>query len=88
MVNMNIATSSEITGPATWWLHVSTSGLDALSGNPVVEVRVQEPHPGARQFYERNPSFLDEASNEPLGAPQSAGRRADIQKWPINVFEI
>ena len=88
LVDMQLAPPSEMTSPPNWWVHVSTLRLDSLSGNPVVEVRIQEPHPGARQFYERNPSFLDEPSDVPLGASQSVGRRADIQKWPINVFEI
>lgn len=52
---------------------VSSSYLDALTGNPLVKVKLQESDPGPRKFYEGDTSFLDEASDEPFGASEMTG---------------
>jgi hypothetical protein len=53
----------------------SSSCLDSLTGNPPVKVKLQEPHPGSRKFYEGDASFLDEASDKPFRASEVASSR-------------
>jgi hypothetical protein len=64
----------------------SSSCLDPLTGNPLVKVKLQEPHPGSREFYEGDASFLDEASNKPFGTSEMTGGCSDVQEWSIDVF--
>jgi hypothetical protein len=64
----------------------SSSRLDPLTSNPLVKVKLQEPHPGSREFYEGDASFLDEASNKPFGASEMAGGCSNVQEWSIDVF--
>jgi hypothetical protein len=45
--------------------------FDALSGNPLIEVGVQEPDAGACKFHEGNTTFLHETPNEPLRAAET-----------------
>ena len=43
-------------------------GLNALPIHPPIKVTWREPHARTTEFYEGNPTFLDETPNEPLGA--------------------
>ena len=47
--------------------------LDPLTGNPLVKVKLQEPHLGPPKLYEGDAPFLDEASDKPFGASEMGG---------------
>jgi len=47
--------------------------LNPLTGNPLVKVKLQEPHPGPPKFDEGDAPLLDEASDKPFGASEMDG---------------
>ena len=60
--------------------------LNALTGDPMIEVRVQEAQLGSPKLYERDASFLNETSNKSFGTTQSVRSSPDIQQWTNDVF--
>jgi hypothetical protein len=53
-------------------------GFNALGGDPVIEVRVQEPDPCSPKLHERNTPFLHETSYKSFGTSQSLRRSTDV----------
>jgi len=53
-------------------------GDNALAGNPLIEVCRQEPDPRSAQSYERDATFLYEASHESFRATQTVRRGSNV----------
>ena len=60
--------------------------LDTLADNPLIKVRLQEPHPGPRKLHEGDTPLLDEAPDKPFGASEMVSRGWDVQERSIDVL--
>jgi hypothetical protein len=56
----------------------SSYGLNALTGNPLVKVIIQEPESGSAQLHEGNATFLHKTSNESFRAAQTDRRFSNV----------
>jgi hypothetical protein len=53
-------------------------GFNPLGGDPVIEVRTQEPNPGSPELHERNAPLLHQTTHESFGASQLLRDRTDV----------